>query len=430
MDHGPIKIQDFSQRIPSSLLSRRICSRKRHSNNMKTSSLSSLLLGAVVVLLSAWRWGDTGGYYSYALEDPETTVNATINYSVSYAPKESYDTEHCSDDPLLNWNASNVQQVIQAWKFNQTEQDHLEEFQHRIADVHHWKNDPAEAARFLKEHVFDVAKAERMFRGMLDWRQTLQIDAVLHEYGEPPAVFQYAPIFLLKGLDHEQDPIFVQRLGRIDGGGLYHSLGGPAMVQAFRFVSELQTSRACGIREDWQWQRRYYEPLVGRRMIQLTILVDLEGLSVRVLRPALLGIVQETARVAQDHYPGLAKRIIVIRAPKVFQMAWNIAKHFYDPRVHHKFVFAEQDEYLQVLSQYMDLDVLPSVIYEHGHGQPMSDSWFEKVHMEGGRIPALHEKRNKKSTHKKEEEEPNDETCEASVADRSSPLSVDLKESN
>ena len=405
---------------------------------MKSPSLPTLL-GAVIVLSAGcwpkvWRWSDTTSYYSYALEVLETVVthNETINSTCSSYNTES-DSQHCTGDPLVNWNKSNVEQVIQAWKFNQTEQNQLQEFKHRISDVQHWKNDPVEAARFLKEHVFDLDKAEHMFRGMMEWRQSHNIDAFMNEYGEPPAVFQYAPIFLLRGLDHEQDPIFVQRLGRIDAGGLYHSLGGPAMVQAFRFVSELQTSRACGIPDNWQWQMRYYEPLVGRRMTQLTILVDLDGLSVRLLRPALLGIVKETARVAQDHYPGLAKRIIVIRAPKVFQVAWKIAKHFYDPHVHNKFIFAEQDDYLKILSEYMDLDVLPSVIYEHGHGQPMPDSWFEKVHMEGGRIPALHGRKHKKSKNKNDEEEEDEETCEAPVSDFSSadtPLSLDLKESS
>lgn len=67
-------------------------------------------------------------------------------------------------------------------------------------------------------------------------------------------------------------------------------------------------------------------------------------------------------------------------------MAWNVAKHFYDSRVHHKFVFSSHDDYLEVLGEYMDLDVLPSVIYPEGTGTQMP-GFFELIHMEGGLIP-------------------------------------------
>jgi len=92
------------------------------------------------------------------------------------------------------------------------------------------------------------------------------------------------------------------------------------------------------------------------------------------------------AKLKKDHYPGLAKRIFFVRAPKVFMMAWKIAQHFYDRRIHNKFIFAGHDEYVDVLSEYMDLEVLPTVLYEDGKGQPLG--WFEKVHMEGGFLPA------------------------------------------
>ena len=385
-------------------------------------------LAAVIVLLSVVLSSSWSGCCALVEDStsPETTPtlntttakNTSSLSSWSSSSSSSSFVQDCTGSAVTNnWNASNLAQVVESWKFTAEQQAKLQDFQQRIADISHWKNDPAEAARFLQEHNFDLIKAERMFRGMIQWRQSHGIDTFMEDYGEPPPIFQYSPIFLLKGLDKDQDPIFVQRLGRIDGRGLYHRLGAPAMVQAFRFVSELQTSRTCGIKEEWQWQTRYYEPLVGRRMTQLTILVDLDGLSVRLIRPALLGIVQETARVAQDHYPGLAKRVIVIRAPKIFQMAWKIAKHFYDARVHHKFVFAEQDAYLDVLREYMDLDVLPSVIYDQGHGQPMP-GWFEKIHMEGGRIPSRHAFSKDEEEEEEESDEETDddedrETCDA-----------------
>ena len=285
------------------------------------------------------------------------------------------------------WSEHNVQQVLEAWNFTDEQQWQFMELHSRLSDINHWKNDPAELARFIKEHNFHVEKAETMFRAMIEWRRDNHVDTFMERYGQPPTLFHYAPLFLLKGLDHDGDPIFVQRIGVLDGWGMYHKLGDTAMMDALLFVSEVHTSRDVGIPEQFQWQKQYYEPVAGRRVTQFTILVDLEGLSMQLLRPALLSIVQRSARIGQDYYPGLAKRIILVRGPRLFHMAWKIAVNFYDQRVHDKFIFSGKDDYLQVLSQYMDLDVLPPVLYpEGGKGSPMP-GFFEKIHMEGGPLP-------------------------------------------
>jgi len=212
------------------------------------------------------------------------------------------DEEHTCLSVESRWNHDNLQPVLAAWNFDPHEQTKLFELKQRLADIDHWKNDPAEVARFIKEHNFNVDKAEEMFRGMITWRQDHNMETFMDEYGEPPEIFHYAPIFLLQGLDREGDPIFVQRIGKLDGWGLYQRMGATAMLEASRFVSELHTSRDYGIRKDWQWQRDYYEPLTGRRVTQFTIVIDLEGLSPRLLRPALLDILQRSARIAQGTY--------------------------------------------------------------------------------------------------------------------------------
>jgi hypothetical protein len=58
--------------------------------------------------------------------------------------------------------------------------------------------------------------------------------------------------------------------------------------------------------------------------------------------------------------------------------------------VHPKFIFSNHDDYLQVLSEYLDLDVLPPIMNPHGHGTQMP-GFFEKIHMEGGLIPTEEE---------------------------------------
>merc|ERR1712048_692346 len=63
---------------------------------------------------------------------------------------------------------------------------------------------------------------------------------------------------------------------------------------------------------------------------------------------------------------GLDKRIVIIRPPAFFHFVWNSAKNFIADDKKRKIVFANNNNYLKVLSQYMDLDVLPAEIYPEG----------------------------------------------------------------
>lgn len=315
-----------------------------------------------------------------------THHNSTDVQQVATGSTEEDSTATCATNSS-RWGAENLFEVLNSWKFSPEEEVSLMELKERLVDIDHWKNDPAELARFVKEHNFDVDKAERMFRGMISWRLENDVDGFMEHYGEPPDIFHYAPIFLLKGLDKDGDPIFVQRIGKFDAWGIHQRLGEAAMIEANRFVQEMHTSRDIGIPKGWRWQTEYYEPLMGRRVTQFTILIDLDGLGPQLLRPALFSFLQTTSRIAQDHYPGLAKRLIFVRAPRIFKMAWKVAVRFFDPRVHHKFIFSNHYDYLEVLSEYMDLEVLPAVIFPEGSGTQMP-GFFEKIHMEGGPLPS------------------------------------------
>lgn len=335
-----------------------------------------------MIVRLVWRWCLWLGVVAVTLVSDASWQASARNTTTST-------TNATCESTASRWSETNLREVVDAWQFTDEEQWKLLDLKERVADINHWKNDPAELARFIKEHNFDVDKAESMFRSMIDWRRDNDIDTFMERYVEPPALFHYAPIFLLQGLDKDGDPIFVQRIGALDGWGLYQRLGVPAMMDALLFLSEVHTSREVGVREEWQWQKEHYERQMGKRVTQFTIIVDLDGLSAQLLRPALFGILQRSARIAQDHYPGLAKRIILTRGPRIFQMAWKVAVHFYDQRVHDKFIITSKDDYLQVLSQYINLEVLPSVMYPSGGKGSQMPGFFEKIHMEGGPIPDI-----------------------------------------
>ena len=284
-----------------------------------------------------------------------------------------------------------TQNTIDSWKFDEQQLAHFRKLQLNLNDIKHWKNNPNDVARFLVEHDFDLKQAEQFFRNMVKWRLATNMDTFLERYGEPPPIFySHVPMFLLKGLDHDGDAIQVQRIGKADPWGMYQACGPDAMENALHFLDEIITARTHGIQKGWQWQTEYYEPLTGRQATQFTIIVDLQGLSMRQVRPVLLGMLRKAARNGQDHYPGLAKRVLIIRPPRILSMVWRLVQHFYDERNQDKLMFVTQEDYLSVLKQYMDLSVLPSVIYPFGEGEAMP-GMFAKMSMHGGVVSSTEE---------------------------------------
>lgn len=287
------------------------------------------------------------------------------------------------------WSDDNLRQVVELWKLTEEEQSNMRELQTELADIQHWKNDPFEVVRYFREYR-SVKKASHMFRRMVEWRIEEKIDTFLETYGDPPKLFHYLPTFLCEGLDREGDPIYVERTGASDPYGLVCAYGGiEPLADYTEFIREMTTTRNPHRKPgEYCWQRDYYEPLMGRRMTQFTVIMDMEGLNPRHLRGGLLGLLKRMARISQDMYAGFGKRVIILRAPSIFQWGWNkVVKHFFDEHIRNIIVFSSADDYLDVLDQYVDLKVLPECLAPgHGTGQAMP-GYFQKIHLEGGMVP-------------------------------------------
>ena len=97
-----------------------------------------------------------------------------------------------------------------------------------------------------------------------------------------------------------------------------------------------------------------------------------------------MSVGQEVSRLAQDNYPTYAKRIIFIRSPAIFRMAWNIFRPFIDKSKKNKMIFSTEKDYRQVLEKYVDPKVLPTVLHPEGQGKAVDD--FDSI-WEGGILP-------------------------------------------
>eukprot|EP00545_Synedropsis_sp_CCMP1620_P011995 CAMPEP_0119024168 /NCGR_PEP_ID=MMETSP1176-20130426/31370_1 /TAXON_ID=265551 /ORGANISM="Synedropsis recta cf, Strain CCMP1620" /LENGTH=355 /DNA_ID=CAMNT_0006979389 /DNA_START=51 /DNA_END=1118 /DNA_ORIENTATION=+ len=253
----------------------------------------------------------------------------------------------------------------------------LLELRDMLSDVQHAYNRPNMVSRYLRTQHFDTLKAERMFRDMLAWRIQHQVDDIILEggnYKPPPEILDKYPGAILKGCDKDGDPVFLSRMGVTDMIGLVDKYGHEDMLRFEIFKRE-----SCMV-GSWlpDWERKS-----GRPVKHILIIEDMQGLSRRLLSVKVAALYGEAMDMDQANYPDAAKKIIIIRAPAVFRLAWTMAKRFFPLFIQQKMEFCGPSDYLKVLEKYMDLDHLPPCIYPAGRGHAAPG---QPCNFEGGRI--------------------------------------------
>jgi hypothetical protein len=256
------------------------------------------------------------------------------------------------------WGHEKVQTVVDAWGLTEAEVDKLRDLQSRLSDIKHWKNEPATVVKFLFG-PWGFKAAESMFRKMIEWRELNHVDEILETYVPPPALLQNTPNTVLDDYDRDGDPIFLEAAGAVDF-DLLKLFGRDEVLKCAIWGRELYT-RGAWLDAFEQRQRRSIKAV--------TVVYDLKGLSSKHLDPVALSIFRDVVKLAKENYPTKVKRVIIIRAPPIFRLIWNVAKHFFRQTLRDKMVFAGKD-YLEVLNKHVDIHILPECIYPGGRGRP------------------------------------------------------------
>lgn len=170
--------------------------------------------------------------------------------------------------------------------------------------------------RFLRARDFNVEKAAQMLQESLKWREEFAIDTILSDYKQPAVVTKHFP-----GGWHHSDmdgrPMYILRLGHMDVKGLLKAIGEDGLLKLTLHICEegLTLIQAA--------TKSHEKPVLS-----WSLLVDLDGLSMRHLwRPgvkALLRIIE----TVEKNYPETLGRVFVVRAPRVFPIAWTIVSAF------------------------------------------------------------------------------------------------------
>lgn len=218
------------------------------------------------------------------------------------------------------------------------------------AEDSYWKSDHA-CLRVLRARRFNVDNAVKMYEGIVAFRNENQCWRFLDPafYKEPEVLRRYF-CWGFVGQDRDGYPVLIERIGKNDLLGVYEAAGEEAFLKWVIYYHELQEK-----------MMREASKAVGADRHQLTVIVDLDGYSMRLASPATLGVLHKRTRLEEDNYPELLKRLFLINSPSLFATVWSVVAYFMDEGTRSK-VQLLSSEYLSAVAKFVDKAYLPGFL--------------------------------------------------------------------
>ncbi|TNM89396.1 hypothetical protein fugu_003630 [Takifugu bimaculatus] len=195
----------------------------------------------------------------------------------------------------------------------------LEQFRQRIQDI--LPQLPAQhdhfLLRWLRARNFNVQKSEAMLRKHLEFRKQMKVDIIITDWRPPEVIEKYLSGGMC-GYDREGSPIWYDVIGPMDPKGLFLSAPKQDFIKSKIRDCEM-LSKECSLQ--------------SQRILQMF----------------------------EENYPEGLKRLFVIKAPKIFPVAYNLVKHFLSENTRQK-IFVLGANWQEVLLKHIDAEELP-VIY-------------------------------------------------------------------
>ncbi|MEQ2314204.1 hypothetical protein AMECASPLE_009770 [Ameca splendens] len=254
----------------------------------------------------------------------------------------------------------------------------LSEFQERIQDVlpslpaHH----DHYLLRWLRARNFNVQKSENMIRKHVEFRKQMKVDTIITDWKPPEVIEKYVSGGMC-GYDREGSPIWYDVIGPLDPKGLLLSATKQDFLKTkIRHIEMLQ--REC---------RRQSEKL-GKNIESITLIYDCEGLGLKHIWKPAIETYGEILTMYEENYPEGLKRVLLIKAPKLFPMAYNLIKHFLCEETRRK-IMVLGSNWQEVLRKHIDPDQLP-VVYGGTLTDPDGDPSCRTMINYGGTVPKLY----------------------------------------
>lgn len=294
---------------------------------------------------------------------PDTPVNtlslkslagraASRNFSRVLIRQPSFVNQVPPSDCEINVKKMTVGELYPAETYSPVEHQKLKEFRQKCADLLLTDEQETDAhmIRWLRARNLDVDKALTMLKTSLDWRRENKLDGILEREEVPKEIQRMTPYANL-GLDKDGFPVLLIPMGRHDGRGVLETFGPD---ECFRY-------NMINCEKVMEMLRRLGEQQ-GRQVTQLVEIIDLEGYNYRQLTSRLCREFLIRMQTALDaNYPELLRYALVINAPKIFHIIFNVLKPFIPKQTLEKVDIygPEPEKWKKVLAERFPLELIP-----------------------------------------------------------------------
>ncbi|XP_061752788.1 SEC14-like protein 2 [Nerophis ophidion] len=235
--------------------------------------------------------------------------------------------------------------------------DALHQFRERIQDV--LCQLPAQhdhfLLRWLRARNFNVQKSEAMLRKHLEFRKQMKVDTIISDWRPPEVIEKYLSGGMC-GYDREGSPIWYDVIGPVDPKGLFLSASKQDFIRSKIRDCEMLHGE-CAVQSE----------KLGKNVESITMIYDVEGLGLKHLWKPAIETYGEILQMFEDNYPEGLKKLFVIKAPKLFPVAFNLVKHFLSENTRHK-IYILGGDWQEVLLRHIHEDQLPAI-----YGGKMTD---------------------------------------------------------
>ncbi|XP_036385797.1 SEC14-like protein 2 [Megalops cyprinoides] len=251
----------------------------------------------------------------------------------------------------------------------------LAQFRERIQDI--LQQLPSQQdhflLRWLRARSFNVQKSEAMLRKHLEFRKRMKVDTIITDWRPPEVITRYLAGGMC-GYDREGSPVWYDVIGPLDPKGLLLSATKQDFIKTKIRDTELM-QKEC---------ERQSEKL-GRHVESITLIYDCEGLGLKHLWKPAIEAYGEVLTMFEENYPEGLKRLFLIKAPKLFPVAYNLVKHFLCEDTRHKIIILGAN-WQEVLRKHIDPEQLPAAYggkLTDPDGDPSCKTWINY----GGEVP-------------------------------------------
>lgn len=205
--------------------------------------------------------------------------------------------------------------------------------------------------RYIRARMGDVAKAVEMLKSTLEWREAFGTDKAFS--WTFPHMDEFKSVYPAgyHKFDRLGRPIYIERVGCINVN----------RVEELMDIEELTRLHVQAM----EFARCSIFPAAsdrcGQPIDQQITIIDLAGLSMKQVTPAVFKMLSVIAEIDQNHYPELLSRMLIVNAPWSFSAVWAIVKPFLHRRTQKKIEIISKRTN-EILLDLIDEDSLPDFL--------------------------------------------------------------------